>query len=1010
MRAAFLVCVSFLSLSAVALAADDEIQFSRDIRPLLSETCFHCHGPDDNTREADLELSTKNGLFGKGAEHAIIVPGKPMESELYRRLVTTDADTAMPPVDSGKSLTKQQIDLIRKWIERGAKWQGHWAYITPKRPVVPTVKKTPFVKNDIDRFILAKLNEKILKPSKSTDRAALIRRLSFDLTGLPPKRPDVIAFVKDKSPAAYENLVDRLLGQQEFGERMAMYWLDLARYADTNGIHGDNHRDVYLYRDYVISAFNNNKPFNQFTIEQLAGDLLEGNLMQNRIASGYNRMLMTTREGGAQAKEYLAKYASDRVRNTASAWLGSTMMCSECHNHKYDPFTMKDYYSFAAFFADLQETPVGKQQPIKIPKPAETAKIAELDKQIAPLKKTLATQTPELDIELARWETDLKNRKLEWTTIKPLEVKSKGGMEFQIAEDGSILAVGKTKPATDVYTVTLQTDQAAVTGIRLEVLPHDSLPSKGPGLAENGNLVLNKFVVTRAGKPVVLSIATATHSQTSYVIASAIDGKPNTGWAIIPNIGKETSAVFETKADIPAGKLTIKLHQNHGGTHNIGHFRISVSETARPIRAKGELGLPKNINDILAIESEKRTAPQKKLLADHFRTIAKSLKPTRDKLGGLEKQKKQTNDGMETMLVSTAIKPRAMRILPRGNWLDESGETTSPAVPSFLPQILGDSNKKDRLSRLDLANWMVAKDNPLTSRVFVNRLWKLFFGQGIVKSVDDFGAQGTLPTHPKLLDWLAVEFVENGWNVKDMIRLMVTSGAYRQSSFVSPELREQDPFNQWLARQGRFRLDAEMVRDNALAVSGLLVKKVGGRSVKPYQPAGYWKHLNFPKRVYKHDSGDNQYRRGLYAYWCRTFLHPSLRAFDAPTREECSVERPRSNTPLQALVLLNDPTYVEASRVFAERILNEAGKQSSQKIQFVYQQILGRNVRPEEVEILTALHRQHREHYAKEKQAVDEILTVGEKPVAKDIDRVELAAWTSIARVMFNLHETITRN
>lgn len=1003
-----LILLLLISGTVFAEGPARKIDFTRDIRPILSEYCYACHGPDSNKREADLRLDTQEGLFKKLDEHSVVLPGKAGKSDLYIRLITDDADLRMPPADSERTLKPEQIALIKRWIDAGADWQGHWAFVVPKRPAIPNVKKKPTVKNDIDRFVLAALNVRGLKQSSQTDRVTLIRRLSFDLQGLPPTPQEVNAFVNDKRSDAYEKLVDRMLSSPRYGERMAQYWLDLVRYADTNGIHGDNHREVALYRDYVINAFNDNKPFDEFTREQLAGDLLPGSTWEQKIASGYNRLLMTTREGGAQPREYLAKYASDRVRNLGTVWLGSTLGCSECHDHKYDPYTMKDFYSLAAFFADIKETAVGTQPPTRIPSAAQEQQVQQLDQQIAVVRKTLDTQTPELDTALAKWEQAERTKKIEWTALKPVEAKSKNGAILKVLEDGSVIASGKN-PDTDEYTLSFNNELKGVTGLRLEALPDDSFPAKGPGRAGNGNFVVNELILNVSGKPVKFSQATATHSQNDWNIKGAIDGNPKTGWAILNQAGRPNSAVFEAEADLSNAKdsiFTIVFQQNHVNQHTLGKFRLLVTNSSRPVRADGRSGLPEQIAAILKLEADKRNAQQKQQLAAHYRTIAPALEPARKQMADLEAQKKKIQNAMPTMLVSTAVKPRIMRVLPRGNWLDDSGEVVQPAVPEFLP---GLKAQTQRANRLDLANWLVDAENPIVARVFVNRLWKLMFGRGLVKTLDDFGSQGELPSHPELLNWLSVEFTSSGWDVKRMMKLIALSGTYRQSSASNEEQRKQDPFNRLLARQGRFRLDAEMVRDNALTVSGLLVHKDGGSSTKPYQPTGYWAHLNFPKRVYKHDTGENQYRRGLYTYWCRTFLHPSMLAFDAPTREECTVDRPRSNTPLQALVLLNDPTYVEASRALAKRILQEGGKTTEERIQFAYRLILTRKADANEVKILSGLLEKHRGEYQKTPQEARDLLAIGLTQAPEEIDAVELAAWTSLTRVILNLHETITR-
>jgi Protein of unknown function (DUF1553)/Protein of unknown function (DUF1549)/Planctomycete cytochrome C len=819
------------SKTAAAGPEPRPVEFNRDIRPILADNCYACHGPDKNQRKADLRLDTEEGAFADRGDYRIITPSKPQQSELYRRISSADPKVHMPQPRFGKNLTARQVETIRLWIAQGAKWQKHWSLIPPKRHELPPVKDPSWPRNAIDHFILAPLEQEGLQPSAEAERRTLFRRLSFDLVGLPPTPEEMDAFLADRSPDAYAKQVDRLLGSKHFGERMAMYWLDLVRFADTGGYHSDNHRDVYLYRDYVIGTFNDNKPFDRFTIEQLAGDLLPGATREQRIASGYNRMLMTTEEGGAQAKEYMAKYSADRVRNVSTVWLATTLGCTECHDHKFDPFLTREFYSLAAFFADVKEIPVGRQEQTPLPNPEQAARLRRLDAEMAPLQKILDTQTPELDAGQARWEA----------TVRLVEIRGK----------------------------------------------------------------------------------------------------------------------------------------------------------------------PRNLVDILLLEPGKRSPAQGQALAAYYRSIAPELASVRKQLADLLRQKDQLNKTIPTSLVSIAVNPRVMRVLPRGNWLDDSGTIVAPAVPASLGPL---PVKDGRATRLDLAQWLVGRDNPLVARVFVNRLWKLLFGQGIVKTLDDFGAQGAWPTHPELLDWLAIEFRDSGWNVKHLIRLMVLSATYRQSSAANESLRQRDPYNSLLARQARFRLDAEMVRDNALAVSGLLAREVGGPSVKPYQPAGYWAMLNFPVREWQKDQGENLYRRGLYTYWCRTFPHPSLVAFDAPSREECAVERPRSNTPLQALVLLNDPAYVEAARAFAERIMRKGGDTPEQRIRFAYRQALCRDAQPEERRLLGSVVRKHLQQYTADQQAAASLLHVGDRPVPKDLALPELAAWTSAARVVLNLHETIMRN
>ena len=831
------------------------VDFARDIRPLLSDNCFACHGPAAKQRKADLRLDTREGALVYIDGTSAVVPGKPSESELVRRVTTDDEDDLMPPPDSGKKLDATQKALLQRWIAEGAEYELHWSYKPVTRPMPPRVKNGSFILNDIDRFVLATLRTKGHEPAREADRRTLIRRLSFDLTGLPPTWEQVRAFIADSSPRAVGKLVDRLLASPHYGERMAIYWLDLVRYADTMGYHSDNEQTKPLYREYVIDAFNDNLPFDQFTREQLAGDQLPGSTRRQLIASGYNRLNMTTREGGSQPKEYIAIYLGDRVRNVSGVWMATTLGCTECHDHKFDPFTSRDFYSLGAFFSDLEETPVGPQKYTPLPTTAQQAKVDKLKKQIPVLEAVLNTQTPALDDALARWESAQAER---------------------IASEPSAEAdANGTEPAVS-------------------------------------------------------------------------DGKP-------------------------------------------------TADSAAP---------PKKIGEILAVPLAKRSDEQKKTLAAHYRTFAPELAGARKELVDLKERIKRLEKAFPTSLVSVRLgKPRTVRILPRGNWQDESGPEVQPTVPARLK--LADT--ESRAKRSDLADWVVSKDNPLTARVMVNRLWALCFGRGLAMPLDDFGAQGTPPTHPELLDWLAADLMDHGWDIKRTMKLLVTSGAYRQSSIADAKTLAADPLNKWLARQGRWRLDAEMVRDNALAVSGLLAKPIGGASVKPYQPVGYWKHLNFPKRKWAPDSGVSQYRRGLYTFWCRTFLHPSMLAFDAPTREGCVAERTRSNTPQQALVLLNDPTYVEASRVFAERILQHGGDTDGERLAWAFERALSREPSAGERDILLRLAGERASHFAANAGAAKAAAAAGEWPAATALKPERVAAWAAVSRAILNLYETTSR-
>ena len=1047
-----LSCVMNLILvfPCFTLAADvgdfpQVVEFNRDIRPILSENCIFCHGPDKNKRQADLRLDTAEGLTGVPADAAklgVVIPGKPLESELIRRIVSSDAEQLMPPPDSGKQLTPREIALLKRWVEQGARYEGHWAFLPLKRSAAATPNQPPVQDQTqalaahqrksslaIDAFVREGLTNVRLAPGAEANRTTLIRRLSFDLTGLPPTPEQVDAFLQDTSAEAYEHVVDRLLASPHYGERLAIWWLDLVRYADSVGYHGDQDVSVAPFRQYVIDSFNANQRFDEFTLEQLAGDLLPEPSRRQKIASGYNRLGMMSAEGGVQDKEYLAKYIAERVRNASGTWLGVTLGCAECHDHKYDPFTTRDFYRFEAFFADIQERGLysgasadGTWGPfIKVPNPEEEAALAELDRQLAVTKAKLNQPTPELATAQAAWE---KSQTV-WTLLKPTNLTATNGTTLSLKEDGSILASGES-PSTDTYVLTCENLPSNITAIRVEVLPDDTFPAKGPGRAGNGNFVLSEFIVqykdaSGTAQSVPLQNPTATYEQVGaaganpygkWAIAAAIDGdvKGKTwGWAVMEKVGQPHSALFETVENIAGGTgtaLTISLLQNlDNPQHTIGRFRLSVTSAPRPVRI--EQAPPAAVTAILAVAADQRNNDQQNKLAAYYRSISPELEPTRQQLAGIEKSRKDLESRIPSTLITASVAPRMVRVLRRGNWMDETGEEVTPAFPAILaPAATSDL----RLTRIDLARWMTSDENPLTARVFVNRIWKLLFGAGLSRRVDDLGAQGDWPSHPLLVDHLAQEFIDSGWNIKQLIKTVVMSATYRQTSTASAELREIDPYNRWLARQGRFRLDAELVRDNALAISGLLVTKVGGTSVKPYQPPGYWAHLNFPTREWQNSNGNDLYRRGLYTHWQRQYLHPSLMAFDAPSREECTADRARSNTPLQSLVLLNDPSYIEAARAFAEQIIRHGGATVSDQFQFAIRRALSRPITPAESEVLAHLLQAHRNEYKADPAAASELLSVGAKPVPADLDPAELAAWTSVSRAILNLHETITRN
>ena len=964
---------ALMLLCGMATAAEP-VQFNRDIRPILADRCFACHGPDKDQLQAELRLDLVDSATADRDGKPAIAPGKPEQSEVLRRLLTDDEEMRMPPADSGKPLSKQEIALLTNWISQGAEYQRHWSLIPPQRPAVPQVQDGA---SAIDQFILARLGAFGVEPSAMAEPRTLIRRLYFDLIGLPPSPQAVEIFANDPSVEQYERVVDGLLDSQHFGERLALYWLDLVRYADSIGYHSDNVREVSLYRDYVIATFNSNTPFDTFTIENLAGDLLPQRTNQQWIASGYNRLLQTTQEGGGQPKEYLAKYAADRVRNVSSVWLGATMGCSECHDHKFDAFTMKDFYSLAAFFADLTETAVGRQQPTPIPVAEHQQRIAELDRQLAEVQQTLDTQTPELDEQLVTWEAKVQPQ-LDQLAIKLGSWHSLG--PFTAASFDEAHANNFGPEAGVDLTRTYQEEKIKWTA-QSGWKDGQVISLKGDNSATYAFRTINTGV--KAALPVELGSDDSIKIWLNEQLV--LDKKVKRGVAA----GQEKLTLQLAEGE---NRLLLKV-ANAGGGYGF-------------IFQKTGSGLPDNVLAILKTPATERNENQQAELAKYYRGIAPSLSDSREQLAKLKKEREAVTKSLPTTLVSISREPRMMRVLPRGNWLDDSGPQVAPQTPG----ILGTLDVVDRrATRLDLARWIVDRQNPLTSRVFVNRLWKLYFGYGLARTLDDLGVQGQWPTHPELLDWLAVDFIENGWDIKRMVKILVMSRTYQQDSRPTAAVRERDPFNQWYARQSRWRLDAELVRDNALAISGLLVNMMGGKSVKPYQPAGYWAHLNFPQRKWQKGAGNALYRRGLYTHWQRTFLHPSLVAFDAPSREECTAERPRSNTPQQALVLLNDPSYVEAARVFAERIVKHGGATPAERIDWAFREALSRQPTDKERGVLTQLVEKHLSDYKADQDAASALIKVGDRTVNEAQDPAELAAWTSLARVVFNLHEIITR-
>lgn len=1011
--------VFILSVALAGHAAEPpipaRIEFNRDVRPILSDNCFYCHGPDANHREADLRLDLRDeAISGKA-----IIPGKVNESELIARIVTDDEDDLMPPPDSHKKLTARQKEILRKWVAQGAGYQQHWAYEKPVKATIPAGQ------NGVDHLVQKRLAEIGLKPSPEADKRTLIRRVYFDLLGLPPTPAEVATFEADKEPDAYEKLVGRVLKNPHYGERMAISWLDQVRFADTIGYHSDNPHNVWPYRDYVIKSFNTNKPFDRFTIEQIAGDLMPDASQETRVGSAFNRLLLTTEEGGAQAKDYEQRMLTDRVRAIGNAWMGQTTGCAQCHDHKFDPFTMRDFYSMGAFFADIKEPILGRREPGMTVLDAEgEKKQADIANRLAAARAELDKPHPELAAAQAAWEKaalEAIAASAQWQVLKPTGAKAaKKNIALKADADGIVRGTvdkkrdeRKQNDGTEVYTITTRVPTGGVTGFRIEALKEKS---SGIGLASNGNFVLNEVSLSSGAKKqqgsIKIAAASATYQQANFPAANAIDGIANdrtNGWGVLGGSGADQALYLELAEPLaePNAAVTFTLSFVYGGNHEMANLRLSATSAAKPIRAPGASLPAIDVAEALKMDAAKRTPEQKKKIVAAFTQVAPELNTLRTRIAGIEKEKADFEAAAPKCIVSVSDpNKRVVRILPRGNWMDESGEVVKAALPGYLPKPKIEGRE---LTRLDLARWLISNENPLTARNVMNRLWKQFFGTGLSKVLDDLGAQGEPPVNPALLDWLACEFMDSGWDMQHMIRLIVTSHTYRQVSTSTKELTAADPYNRECARQSAFRLDAELVRDNALAISGLLVPKIGGPSVKPYQPEKYWENLNFPAREWQNDMGEGLYRRGMYTWWQRTFTHPSLLAFDAPSREECTAERNRSNIPQQALVLLNDPTYVEAARAFAARILTECNGDTSMRIEWAVKQALQRKPGTEEMKTLSGLLSRQLADYQKDGAAAEALLKTGASPAPAALNKSELAAWTHVARVLLNLHETITR-
>jgi Protein of unknown function (DUF1553)/Protein of unknown function (DUF1549)/Planctomycete cytochrome C len=1051
--------------SAARARPRQRVDFKRQIEPIFARNCYQCHGAKKamgHLRLDDKESALKGGLSG-----AAIIPGDSKQSLLMKRILG-EGDVARMPM-GGDPLMPTQIALIRRWIDQGANWSGdgqsaipesqsaikqnwrHWAYVKPVRPALPRVKNPSWVRNPIDAFILARLEKEGLRPSPEADKATLLRRVYLDVIGLPPGVKELDEFLADTSPDAYEKVVDRLLASEHYGERWARPWLDLARYADSNGYEKDNLRVAWKYRDWVIGALNKDMPFDQFTVEQIAGDMLSAATIDQKIATGFHRNTMLNEEGGIDPEENRFEILIDRVNTTATVWLGSTIGCAQCHNHKYDPFTQKDYYRLMAFFDNAEYQIAGEgsgrsvlEPQISLPTPEQEDKRKSLDAEIKQLKARLDTQTPELDAEQAKWERDMLDERNKWTTLDPIKLESTGGATLKKLDDMSALVSGAA-PERDVYVVSAKPDLKNITAVRVEALSDASLPKGGPGRDPYGNFLLTgiEAEVTSAppgqldAEPHEIGFKNAFVDDQAYGINTrALFGKEvgdvatdtPSGWFVnatndqTERLPRQGVFVAEKPFDADSGAtLTIRLKYLGGSLNQgMGRFRLSVTTTDEPRRI---VSVPARMRPVLSIPPSERSGKQREDLSAQFRAASTLLKADRDRLEKLRSEMRALNITTALVMQERPGYERPSTFFhERGSFLNKS-EKVFAATPAVLPPM----PESAPINRLGLARWLVDENNPLTARVTVNRFWEQVFGHGLVETSEDFGTQGERPSHPELLDWLAVTFRDGetrgqgdketerhispirpigpiSWSMKSLVRLIVTSSTYRQSSATTPALLEKDPYNRLLGRGPRFRMEAEMIRDVTLAASGLLSRKLGGPSVFPLQPEGVWKSP-YSSEKWTVSKGEDRFRRSLYTFVRRSSPHPAMMTFDATSREYCAVRRVRTNTPLQALTTLNDEAAMEAARALAKRMIEEGGDDLRARLIYGFRACMTRAPNEKEVGRLTALCRQQLSDFTANAVEAGKIA----RDYSTRATAAEFAAWTMVANVLLNLDETITK-
>jgi mono/diheme cytochrome c family protein len=1020
--------VTFLTVSPAT--AQQKVDFQRDIRPILSANCFKCHGPDDKNRREELRLDTRDGAFADRSGTYPFVPGKPAKSEVYRRITAAHAAKRMPPPKSGKTLTQQQIELIRTWIEQGAAWSDHWAFVAPVRAPQPMLRQAGWVRTPIDAFILARLEKEGLKPAPEADKVTLLRRLSLDLTGLPPTIKEVDAFLADAAADSYEKQVERLLRSPHYGERWGRHWLDAARYADSDGYEKDKARRVWAFRDWVINALNRDLPYDRFIIDQIAGDLLPNPTQDQRVATGFLRNSMINEEGGIDPEQFRMEAMFDRMDAIGKGVLGLTIQCAQCHSHKFDPLTHQEYYRLFAFLNNCHEADMA------VYTPQEQLQRSALFRKIHELEAGLQEAQPDWAQKMALWEETVKKGQPAWQVVRP-ELDASGGQKHYLLDDGSVLAAGyaPTKHTTDF---TVKTDLKDVRAVRLELLNDPNLPLGGPGRSIKGLFALSEFKVDAApadnpGKKQQMKIAKATADvnpperelekifddlskkrRVTGPIENAIDGKNDTAWTIDvgpgrSNVPRKAVFVFEKPLSFPAGTvLTFKLVQMHGGwnsddnqNNNLGRFRFSVTDQADAVADP----VPVHVRTALGVPREKRSKAQVQAVFSYWRMTVAEWQETNDKIEGLWKQHPE---GSSQLVLQPREMPRETHLLERGDFL-KPRDAVTPGVPAFLHAL----PKGATPTRLTFARWLADRKSPTTARSAVNRAWQAYFGTGLVSSSEDLGSQAEVPSHPELLDWLAVEFMERGWSLKQLHRLIVTSATYRQSSRATPELLAKDPANRLLARGPRFRVEAEIVRDIALSASGLLNPEIGGPSVFPPAPEFLFQPpVSYGPKVWLREIGKEQYRRAMYTFSYRSVPYPALQTFDAPNGDFSCVRRSRSNTPLQALTTLNEPIFLDCARALALLTLQEGGASDADRLTFAFRRCVARKPSAAESRVLLGLLTRQVQHFSKAGAKPWDLAAADPKKPPKlpeGVTPAQAAAWTALARVLLNLDETITK-